>query len=103
MLCARHAAAARSQEGQERRGPPANFPLSKRPIRRSFARFRSHLISPALTYAPLAVADVLAWWPHGHKGHDNQNQEKQPMKLKIDTSAVSFICTRSPEQRIAFD
>jgi hypothetical protein len=25
------------------------------------------------------------------------------MKLKIDTSAVSFICTRSPEQRIAFD
>jgi hypothetical protein len=25
------------------------------------------------------------------------------MKLRIDTSAVSFICTRSPEQRIAFD
>jgi hypothetical protein len=25
------------------------------------------------------------------------------MKLKIDTSAVSFICTRLPEQRIAFD
>jgi hypothetical protein len=49
------------------------------------------------------VADVLASWPYGHKGHDNQNQEKQPMKLKIDTSAVSFVCTRSPEQRIAFD
>src|SRR5271163_554730 len=25
------------------------------------------------------------------------------MKLKIDTSAVSFVCTRSPEQRIAYD
>ena len=25
------------------------------------------------------------------------------MKLRIDTSAVSFVCTRSPEQRIAFD
>ncbi|VBA38744.1 hypothetical protein LAUMK191_02628 [Mycobacterium attenuatum] len=25
------------------------------------------------------------------------------MKLRIDTSAVSFICTRLPEQRIAFD
>lgn len=25
------------------------------------------------------------------------------MKLKIDTSGVSFVCTRAPEQRIAFD
>jgi hypothetical protein len=25
------------------------------------------------------------------------------VKLKIDTSGVSFICTRAPEQRIAFD
>ncbi|CNO40718.1 Uncharacterised protein [Mycobacterium tuberculosis] len=25
------------------------------------------------------------------------------MKLKIDISAVSFVCTRSPEQRVAFD
>lgn len=25
------------------------------------------------------------------------------MKLRIDTSAVSFICTRLPEQKIAFD
>ena len=25
------------------------------------------------------------------------------MKLKIDTTGVSFVCTRAPEQRIAFD
>lgn len=25
------------------------------------------------------------------------------MKLKIDTTGVSFICTRAPEQRLAFD
>jgi hypothetical protein len=25
------------------------------------------------------------------------------MKLKIDTTGVSFVCTRSPEQRVAFD
>ncbi|MEE6167681.1 MULTISPECIES: SCO3933 family regulatory protein [unclassified Mycolicibacterium] len=25
------------------------------------------------------------------------------MKLKIDTIGVSFVCTRSPEQRLAFD
>lgn len=25
------------------------------------------------------------------------------MKLKIDTTAVSFVCTRAPEQRVAFD
>ena len=25
------------------------------------------------------------------------------MKLSIDTRGVSFICTRSPEQRVAFD
>lgn len=25
------------------------------------------------------------------------------MKLKIDTAGVSFICTRAPEQRVAFD
>ncbi len=25
------------------------------------------------------------------------------MKLKLDTAGVSFICTRAPEQRIAFD
>ena len=25
------------------------------------------------------------------------------MKLKIDTIAVSFVCTRAPEQRLAFD
>jgi hypothetical protein len=25
------------------------------------------------------------------------------MKLKIDTGGVSFVCTRAPEQRIAFD
>ena len=25
------------------------------------------------------------------------------MKLKLDTAGVSFICTREPEQRIAFD
>jgi hypothetical protein len=25
------------------------------------------------------------------------------MKLKIDTTGVSFVCTRAPEQRVAFD
>ena len=25
------------------------------------------------------------------------------MKLRIDTAGVSFVCTRSPEQRLAFD
>ena len=25
------------------------------------------------------------------------------MKLRIDTAGVSFVCTRAPEQRIAFD
>jgi hypothetical protein len=35
--------------------------------------------------------------------HIHNNQEKQPMKLKLDTTGVSFVCTRSPEQRIAFD
>ncbi|ORV73317.1 hypothetical protein [Mycobacterium gastri] len=25
------------------------------------------------------------------------------MKLKIDTTGVSFVCTRGPEQRVAFD
>ncbi|WP_156297542.1 SCO3933 family regulatory protein [Mycobacterium paragordonae] len=25
------------------------------------------------------------------------------MKLKIDTTGVSFVCTREPEQRVAFD
>ena len=25
------------------------------------------------------------------------------MKLRIDTSGVSFVCTRAPEQRVAFD
>ena len=25
------------------------------------------------------------------------------MKLRIDTARVSFVCTRAPEQRIAFD
>ena len=25
------------------------------------------------------------------------------MKLRIDTTGVSFVCTRSPEQRLAFD
>ena len=67
------------------------------------ARFWGHLVSPPLTYAPLDDADVLTSWPCGHNSHDNQNQEKQAMKLRIETSAVSFICTRSPEQRIAFD
>jgi hypothetical protein len=31
------------------------------------------------------------------------NQENKTMKLRIDTSGVSFVCTRAPEPRIAFD
>jgi hypothetical protein len=32
-----------------------------------------------------------------------QPQENKTMKLRIDTAGVSFVCTRSPEQRLAFD
>jgi hypothetical protein len=45
-------------------------------------------------------------WRRGCTSHDKHikhNQEKQPMKSKLDTAGVSFICTRLPEQRIAFD
>src|SRR5262245_41510389 len=33
--------------------------------------------------------------------HDNRKDSS--MKLRIDTVGVSFVCTRAPEQRIAFD
>lgn len=31
------------------------------------------------------------------------NRKVTAMKLRIDTAGVSFVCTRSPEQRLAFD
>jgi hypothetical protein len=45
-------------------------------------------------------------WRCGQTGHAKTHQRKQEiqrMKLKIDTAGVSFVCTRAPEQRIAFD
>jgi hypothetical protein len=33
----------------------------------------------------------------------DDNRKDVSMKLRIDTAAVSFVCTRAPEARIAFD
>jgi hypothetical protein len=33
----------------------------------------------------------------------NDSRKDVSMKLRIDTAGVSFVCTRAPEQRLAFD
>jgi hypothetical protein len=33
----------------------------------------------------------------------NESRKDVSMKLRIDTAGVSFVCTRAPEQRLAFD
>src|SRR6202171_6074697 len=33
----------------------------------------------------------------------NESRKDISMKLRIDTTGVSFVCTRAPEQRVAFD
>src|ERR1700687_4576541 len=33
----------------------------------------------------------------------NDSRKDISMKLRIDTAGVSFVCTRAPEQRLAFD
>jgi hypothetical protein len=33
----------------------------------------------------------------------NESRKDISMKLRIDTAGVSFVCTRAPEQRLAFD
>ena len=45
-------------------------------------------------------------WSHGRITVGTKtftNRKATAMKLRIDTAGVSFVCTRSPEQRLAFD
>jgi hypothetical protein len=45
---------------------------------------------------PSALAIAAEW-------SQDDNRKDLSMKLRIDTAAVSFVCTRAPEARIAFD
>lgn len=58
------------------------------------------LLSLGITFAAHRWAAVLEIAPR--VGVSNTRRDNKEMKLKVDTSAVSFMCTKTPEPRTDF-
>jgi hypothetical protein len=60
-----------------------------------FVRFVRRMPS-AFPVCPSELRSAADW-------SQNDSRKDISMKLRIDTAGVSFVCTRAPEQRLAFD
>src|SRR6185312_6240321 len=90
--------AVRSSGVKLRRRPHLDFPRSHWP---SAALISRAFGLPASPYRSLTQRlGQLVFWRGGNGHEKSQRTGANPMKLKIDTIAVSFVCTRAPEQRL---